>query len=262
MFNFFKKKYLLPEDDEYFQVECYRWLLRNFGGDHFYKKTKLILPTTEYFDFESSSSTDHVAKTFDLIKQYSGMENWVCELVAQEPDPELRIAPTVGIQNAEPSPLGTFSSNHENVVTITYNPNIANNGTQLVATLAHELAHYLTATSAEVPPGGWSNWEFATDIAAVFLGFGIFMGNSAFSFEQFADLDSQGWQAQNSGYLSEAEYSFALAIFILLKDIDPKSVYKYCDKNIESYLKKAIKELLKSGVIEDLKNVEYIGKNS
>lgn len=262
MLNIFRKRYLLPEEDECFQIECYRWLLRNFGGEHFHKETKLVLPTKEYFDFESSSSAEHVSKTFNLVKQYSGMEGWVCEVVAQEEDPELRIAPTVDIKNANVSPLGTFSSNEENVVTITYNPNIANNGTQLIATLAHELAHYLTATSPEDPPGGWENWEFATDIAAVFLGFGIFMGNSAFSFEQYTDVDSQGWQTQSSGYLSEAEYSFALAIFILLKDIDPKSVYKYCDKNIESYLKRAIRELLNSGEIEKLKGVKYIGKNS
>jgi hypothetical protein len=262
MLNLFKKKYLLPEDDEYFQIECYRWLLRNFGGIHFYKETNLILPTQEYFDFESSSSNDHVSKTFNLVKKYSGMENWKCELVAQEEDPDVWIAPTVDIKNTNAKPLGTFSSSEENVVTISYNPSIANNGTQLVATLAHELAHYLTATSKEDPPGGWDNWEFATDIAAVFLGFGIFMGNAAFSFEQFTGVDTQGWQTQSSGYLSEREYSFALAIFILLKEIDPKTVYKYCDKSIESYLKIAIKELLKSGDIDELKRVQYIGENS
>ncbi|MDX6851136.1 hypothetical protein SCD92_17290, partial [Gilvimarinus sp. SDUM040013] len=54
--------------------------------------------------------------------------------------------------------------------------------TQLVATFAHELSHYLTCTANEPPPGGWDNWEFATDIAATFLGFGVFMANSSFNF--------------------------------------------------------------------------------
>ena len=72
----------------------------------------------------------------------------------------------------------------------------------MVATFAHELSHYLTATAPEPPPGGWDNWEFATDICASFLGFGIFVANSAFSFNQYTEVDSQGWQSSRGGYLT------------------------------------------------------------
>ena len=47
------------------------------------------------------------------------------------------------------------------------------------ATFAHELARYLVETFEEPAPGGDALLEPAVDIAAVFMGFGLFMANSA-----------------------------------------------------------------------------------
>lgn len=190
------------------------------------------------------------------------MEDWPCELRAQEPDPDRKVAPTVIIQGGEDSPLGTFSTESSKKTIITYNPAITSSPNQLVATFAHELAHYLTGTCQEPPPGGWENWEFATDIAAVFLGFGIFMANSAFNFKQYTDVDSQGWSASRSGYLSEAEFAFALGIFIKLQEIDPDEVYPYLDLNIKSMVKKSLSELSESQSYVELTRVEYIPADS
>jgi hypothetical protein len=51
-----------------------------------------------------------------------------------------------------------------------------------------------------------------TDVAAVFLGFGIFLANSRFHFEHFTEDSGKGlrWQRsgyrwQNQGYISDAE---------------------------------------------------------
>jgi hypothetical protein len=57
------------------------------------------------------------------------------------------VAPILAIQNGPSSPHGTFQATEENEVIITYNPSLASQPIQLVATFAHELAHYLTATS-------------------------------------------------------------------------------------------------------------------
>ena len=193
------------------------------------------------------------------MKEYAGMSEWPCELRAQEPDPDRLVAPTVLIQGGEQSPLGTISSKSPEKIMITYNPAIIANPNKLVATFAHELAHYLTVACKEPPPGGWDNWEFATDITAVFMGFGIFQANAAFEFTQHSDIFSQGWQCSSSGYLSEEELSFALALFIRLKEINPKKVYPYLDTNIKTYVKKSIKELKGSLTLADLKQVEYSG---
>lgn len=257
MLNFFKAKALLSEEDRNFQHACYAWLLKHFGGDDFYNEAQLVLPTEEFFPAQVASPEEAAQATFKQVKKYAGMEEWPCTLIAQEEDPNLVVAPTLVIQNVEHNPSGTFSANESNEVTITYNPELTANPTQMVATFAHELAHYLTAAAPEPPPGGWDNWEFATDICASFLGFGIFVANSAFNFGQYTTVDAQGWRSSRGGYLSEAEHSYSLALFLILKEIPFEQALEHCDTNIKSNLKRAEKELKGNSVIEELRNVEY-----
>lgn len=257
MRNPFKSKPVLAEQDLLFQIETYRWLLTHFGGDDFYKNTVLVLPTKEFFPAVVSSKDMTVKETFEQVKKYAGMSEWPCKLEAQKEDPNPILAPTIVLQNTQNNPLGTFSTNTNNEAIITYNPKLASDSIQMVATFAHELSHYLTSSALEPPPGGWDNWEFATDICAAFLGFGIFTANAAFSFQQYKTVDSQGWQATRSGYLSEAEYSYALAIFIKLKNINCASVFPFCNPNIKKFLKSACVELDKTHYIQELREVKY-----
>jgi hypothetical protein len=183
-------------------------------------------------------------------------------LEVQERDINPQIAPTIAIQNTPVNPLGTFAVTEEQEVVITYNPSLLSKPEQMVATFAHELAHYLTATAKEPPPGGWENWEFATDITATFLGFGVFMANSTFSFKQFLDADAQGWQSSHNGYLSEAENSYALAIFLALKRIPLEEVLSYLKPNLRKMLKKASNEIVQKKVLHELSTVQFVGNES
>ncbi|ODB82365.1 hypothetical protein A3194_19100 [Candidatus Thiodiazotropha endoloripes] len=261
MWNSFRKKPLLTEQDTRFQIECYRWLLTHFGGDDFYKEAQLVLPTGDYFPSIVDSNESAAQTTLKQVMKYAGMENWPVTLQVQEEDPNLRVAPTLTVQNVEQSPLGTFSVDENNEATITYNPKLTDDPTQMVATFAHELSHYLTGTAPEPPPGGWENWEFATDIGATFLSFGIFQANAAFNFRQHASVDAIGWQSSGGGYLTEAEHSYALAIFLRLKELDPEIAYPHCDANVKGYLKRALVELDGSSAIVDLKEAAYVPRS-
>lgn len=212
----------------------------------------------EFFPDLISSPQAAALATFSQVQKYAGLEHWPCKLEIQEEDLNPIVAPTVVIQNSEQNPLGTFSLDEDSEITITYNPRIVTNPTQMIATFAHELTHYLTGTAPKPPPGGWENWECATDIGATFLGFGFFIANAAFNFQQYTNVDSQGWQISGSGYLTETEYSYSLAIFLLLKEIDPKVAYPFCDVNIKSFLKKAIVELEDSQYINELKMIKLL----
>lgn len=246
MWNPFRTEPLLPEDDALFQVETYRWLLTHFGESDFYENAQLVLPTPAFFPSVVESEVAAAEATFAQVKRYAGLEQWDVVLQVQDADPNLHMAPTLVVQNVAQSPLGTFSVNEQNEVTITYNPKVTANPLQMVATFAHELAHYLTATASEPPPGGWENWEFATDIAATFLGFGVFQANAAFTFRQYASVDAVGWETSGSGYLSEAEHSYALALFLCLKGIDPTSAFAHCKPTVKAYLKRALSECMRA----------------
>lgn len=242
MWNLFKKKPLLTDEDYFFQIECYKWLLRNFGTSAF-KETELVLPKDEYFRVEASTEEEKVGEIFNAVRSYSGLSEWPCRLIRQEPAINPKLGDMLLVQGAEQSPAGTFSYDDENGASISYDPELVSNPTKLIATFAHELAHYLTSTAEEDPPGGWDNWEFATDLGAVFLGFGIFLCNSSFEFTQHSDEYSQGWSSSRTGYLSEAELSFALAIFLKLKNIDLNSIDAHLDRNISKLVSRAMDEL-------------------
>lgn len=260
MWKLFKQKPLLTAEDEQFQIETYRWLLTYFGGKDFYEESKLILPTKAFFPDKVNAPEEAAQSTFMRVKQYAGLSDWPCQLQAQEEDPNLALADTLIVRNSEHSPHGTFVLNDANEGIITYNPKLTSDPVQMVATFAHELAHYLTSTAPEAPPGGWENWEFATDIAATFLGFGIFQANSVFNFRQFTGVGTQGWQTQSGGYLSESEHSYALGIFLKLQGMPIEAAYPYCDKNIKALLKRAFKALDEKPHIDQLRQVQLMTK--
>ncbi|MEM0911895.1 MAG: hypothetical protein AAGJ37_13015 [Pseudomonadota bacterium] len=257
MFGIFKKKPVLSKDDILFQIETFKWLMKHFGGDDFYRDTVLVLPTKEFFPSEVSHEKEAAIKTFLQVKKFAGLESWDCVLVEQDEDPDPRVGSTLLMQGIESSAAGTFSFTEE-TVQISYNPSLLKQPTNLVATFAHELAHYLTATSPEEPPGGWKNWEFATDLTAVFLGFGIFMANSAFTFQQFTDFDSQGWSTNRSGYLTETEFCYALAIFCALKNISVNQASIHLKPHLKRLMKRCANELEQS-LVNSIIDQEYAG---
>lgn len=253
---FFKTKPLLSDQDREFQIATFKWLLKYFGGQDF-ADSKLILPIREHFPQQLDNNEDAAEKTFEQVKAHAGLQEWPCKLVMQDEDIDPVVAPTLAVTGAPSSPMGTFGLEENNEIVITYNPAIVGQPVQLIATFAHELAHYLTGSSREEPPGGWENWEFATDISATFLGFGVFMANSASNFQQFTNVDSQGWKHSRSGYLSETEHIYALALFMGLRSISLDTVLPHLKSGLRKLLKKAVKEIIKSGVINELNEVEF-----
>lgn len=138
-------------------------------------------------------------------------------------------------------PVSTQGNPHD--VVITYNPASVARPLSLVATFAHELAHFPGFGATEPPPGGEEFEEPATDLLAVYLGFGVFLANSAFNFEQHSDFETHGWSWQRQGHLSEGEMVYALAIFCELKDIDSALVLPHLDRDLRKTFKLASAEL-------------------
>jgi hypothetical protein len=105
----------------------------------------------------------------------------------------------------------------------------AHEPTSLVAALARPLPRYFTETFGEPAPGGAALGEHALDVATVFMGFGVFMANSA--------VDGAGHE------LNEGELAHALAIFCLLRRMSPESVDAHLNPHLRKYLRLAARDL-------------------
>jgi hypothetical protein len=192
------------------QFDVFAWLLRNCGGYPKFLETTLVLPIEKHFPDRGMSGHADVAALFRCVRDHAGMADWPCTV---EPEPrEPRTAPPRSSQ----------------IPVFTYNPDTPE-PKALIATFAHALARYLVETFEEPAPGGASLHEPAIEFAAVFMGFGVFMANSAFT---DASYD-----------LNEGEFVHALGMFCLLRKLDPEEVAQHLNPHLRKYLRLAARDL-------------------
>jgi len=111
----------------------------------------------------------------------------------------------------------------------------------LIATMAHELSHYILITDKGYFFEGDEN-EWLTDLTAIAFGFGIFMGNSRFQFNKWQNGDGwSGWSSSAQGYLPEQVIAYAMAeIQFRKKEMKPKWT-NYLERGIKKYFQKSLK---------------------
>jgi hypothetical protein len=231
-------------DPEYaeFAFECFGWFLRHTRS---FPGRRLVQPTDRFFPQRGLQGHELVAAVFEVVKREAGLERWSCRLEAQEADPNPRVSELVVVKGVE-SAAGTFRRPEGGPV-ITYNPTLVGQPVALVATLAHELAHLLSHTFPELPPGGAEAYEHATDVGTVFLGSGLFAANSRFEFSQYSGTFSQGWQWQRRGYLTEPQLLYALAIFCALREVPETEVLPHLKSHMRGSYKTAAREVIARG---------------
>lgn len=246
----FPRAPIIDRDTIDWEFETFEWLFRNFGGYRQFLGAELVRPTDDYFQVEKGLSGHQVAEAlFAQVKSLARLEQWPCRLVAQETGPDPVVGEAQLLQGLEARPAGTFAvdlqetdgGDAEGVVVITYDPALLSDPMSLVATFAHELSHYLLATAHSLPPGEEDLLEHATDLTAVYLGFGIFLANSSFRFAQFGDAFSAGWSTRRQGYMTERELVFALAIFATLLDLPVATVVEHLKPDLGRLFRKAMR---------------------
>jgi hypothetical protein len=212
MHNHFKArpKSFLDAPRREWQFGVFAWLLRNCGGFPKFLDTTLVLPIEEHFPDRGLSGHAAVAALFRRVRDHAGMADWPCTV---EPEP------------ADGRALSTSS---DRIPVIIYKRGELA-AMPMVGAFAHELARLLVGTFEEPPPGGPSLYEPAIDLAAVFMGFGVFMANSTFEAARYD--------------LNEGEFVHALALFCLLRKLDPELIARHLNPHLRKYLRLASRDL-------------------
>jgi hypothetical protein len=209
---FSRPKPFLDASRRDWQFDTFAWLLRNCGGFSKFIETTLVLPVAEHFPESGIKGHADVAALFRRVRDHAGMSEWPCAVEPQSQPPR------------------SDAGNTGRIPIITY-PAGALEPLSLVATFAHELARYLIDSFDEPAPGGDGLLEPAIDLAAVFMGFGLFLANSA---------------ARNAGYhLNEGEMVHALAMFCLLRKVPPESIDRHLNPHLRKYLRLAARDLVR-----------------
>ncbi len=192
------------------QFDTFAWLLHNGGGFAKFLDTTLVLPVASHFPDSGMRGRAGVAALFHRVRDHAGMADWPC---AVEPETKPGIAP---------------ASAADRVPVIRY-PRERIEPRYLIASFSHSLARYLVDTFDDPAPGGDALREHAIDLAAVYMGFGIFLANAA--------VDSTEY------HLNEGEFVHALALFCLLRRIDTATVDQHLNPHLRKYLRLAARDL-------------------
>ena len=246
------------------QFQNFTWLFENFGGLPRFKQHSLVIPTRNVFPLVPDGTHQFAEAVFFIVKCYMGMEDWKCRLKPLDDGVDLiaklkQSTPFYGTSASTKGAAGLFKMSWSGEVTIFYSPELLRQPNNLVAVFAHELSHYLLATSITPNPGHIGDEEHLTDLTSIFRGFGIFSCNSAFNFEQWSDMHGSGWKSSNLGYLSESERAYAFAIYCKLAGILPKQVNKYLKANPRSIFKAAYRDLKdREDQLNEIREVEFV----
>jgi hypothetical protein len=245
---------LISEDEQRWMFQCFEWLLRGSGGFGRFSLTIVVLPTDAFFPQRGLRFPELQLALLDQVKAHAGMSTWPCRLFMQEPDPSPVMSGSVIVQGMPSSPAGTFRRTPDGA-DISYSPALLRDPMAFVATMAHEMAHYSVSEIPEPHPGGEDAHEVATDMAAVFLGYGVFLLEAAYTVRTFGDARYHGWSTSRQGYLTEAQLLYALAVFTVLLEQEPREIARHLKSHYRPLYARAVRHLRTDHRLDTLRGV-------
>ncbi len=242
-FSLFDKQPVIDSSSSEWIFRAYGWALQNFDADLFYSDTVLVRPTNEHFPGRVDSVHGMAELIFDRVKLYAGVSHWPT-LVQDQSMCQAIESQHIQIQGALRGPKGVAdeSVDDNQRLVIPYNPQQINNPEGMIATYAHILSHNMGQMAKTPPPGGTDYWPQSTELLAVFLGFGLMFANSAYNFRGGCGSCYNPY-AQRDAYLSEAEATYALALFCLLKDVPDSEVKPHLKSHLRGVYRKSVKDI-------------------
>jgi hypothetical protein len=238
-----KKKLPITEEDKVWVNEDLNWLKTEFGEEHF-MEIKTVTPTKEFynrnFDGTKKDAEFILERTMELMK-IQNIEiklEFFSDSIVKSEDGTVLTTPA-DINGQWESAAGTYEVTEKGVI-ITIETQQLKDPVSLIATISHELSHQILLGENRIE----KNDEYLTDLTAITYGFGIFIGNSRFSFSQFSTNGGFGWQSSNQGYLPEQIIAYSMAW--LSKERNENIDYsKFLKPTINKYFEKSYEFLTK-----------------
>lgn len=238
----FKRKPPLDEASLLWLFDVFGWSFRNFSPAVFYQQTRLVLPTNDFFPGKVRSVQGMAELVFERVAEYAGMAHWPWQVVEQSHCYlEQNAVLPVGAGQAFPGVRRLMPTNGQ-VLPVVYDMRHIGSPETLIAGFAHRLGQYLGQAAHEPPPGGVENWSQATEVLAVYLGFGLMFANSAFVFPP-GGCGSCGTTISRDNALSQWDYVYALALFTVLKGVSPRLVRPHLKKSLRSYFQRCVADI-------------------
>lgn len=242
--HWFIPKCPVEAEDKAWIEESMLWLIEEFGADTL-RNRSVILPTIDFFPDQFSGDEDDLP----------ALVNRVCAYMDVDPQRvELELFSDARATASRDLPVCEYSHNgaaghyrkRRGKFVVSLESSQLSDPTCLIATVAHELGHVRLLGEGRVA-ADYQDHEPLTDLLTVFLGMGVFTGNSVFSFSQWTGGFSEGWQTERRGYMTEEMFGYALAALAWMRGEIKPAWPKYLEGNVSAYFKNGQKYLEKTG---------------
>jgi len=243
MISLFRSRPLIEQESAEWIFETFEWALRYFDHHEFFKRSRLIQPTNEFFAGNVDNVHHKAENIYRHTLNYTGLVHWPFEL--QKPElyqtvPTSQFAFFGVKRDSVNRNLPVITS--ETPLYISYNPQQTLKPENLSSTFAHVMAQHLVVQSQQYPPGGTDYFAEGTEVLAIFMGFGVMFANSAYTFRSGCGSCYNG-QSVRQATLTEDEVIFSLALYCRLKKIPTTEATRHLKKYLKSSFKRAVKQI-------------------
>ena len=243
MFWFTPKCPINSEDKDWLE-DSFLWLVEEFGAESL-RKTQMILPNEDFFPDDFTGDVSYLKKTLRRVSGFMGVDYEKIEISLFTDEKPPMLHPLATSDSKGSGTCGLYQKLRSRHL-ISIEENLLSNPTNLIATIAHELAHARLIGENRLSPD-CEDQELLTDLTTIFFGLGIFTANSLFRFEQFTNAQYHGWQTSRQGYIDEEMAGYFLALFAFAKSETNPVWMQFLDTNVKHYFKKSLKFLEKTG---------------
>lgn len=196
-----------------------------------------VVPSDEFYPVRASADRPAAQEIFKLTCGYMNVSPAEVRFRVMQAEQE---APDLGQILDRSGGVAFLEGDRKRGRTVAIKPQLLPEPLSLVAAISHELAHLLLHDCRTLKPQERHD-EKLTDLMTVYAGMGVFTANAAFGFESRPG----GWRVQRSGYLSEPEFGYALAVFAAMRGEVNPSWASYLDPNVREFYESSIRSINK-----------------
>ena len=266
--SFLKSKPLIDENSADFIFSITAWVLQNFDHEEFFKRTRLIAPSNDFFPGRVSSVQEKAQNIFEHKLTTTGLAHWPLELKPlherkHNSDYQLPPSRQDGLANIQRDSSSRASTANDvgkagQPLYVFYDPQQTLKPEDLSASYAHVMAQHMIIQSGLQPAGGQQFFSEASEILASMMGFGVLLANSAYTFRGGCG-SCYNAMANRQPALTESDSVFVLALFCRLKGITDKEATRYLKKYLRGSYKRALKQIdERIGEVNGLKSLSSV----
>jgi len=245
--NIFKTPHVIQADTADNIFESFHWVIDNFDASTFINHTRLVLPNSTFFPDKTNNEFDMAKSICQRILEHSGLTHWPFKMVPQDqfqqnPPPLLDLDCSTRPYSPAAETTTEIAADNSEPLLLTYSSAMMKKPMDLVASMSNLVAQHYLLQSRQTPPAGQESFNETAEIISIFMGFGILVANSAYTFRGSC-ASCYDARANRSAALSENEAVFALALFTLLKEIPASRATTELKPYLRGTFKKAIKQI-------------------